>query len=53
MISVTSEAGRPRAVSTISMVTRPALGMEAAPMEARVAVKLERKRGVIEIRDEE
>lgn len=35
-----SLAGNPTAVSTINIVTRPALGIEAAPIEARVAVIL-------------
>ena len=39
-ISVTSLAGSPTAVKTITMVTRPALGIPAAPMLASVAVML-------------
>lgn len=41
-IRVTSLAGRPTAVSTITMVTSPALGTPAAPMLATVAVILQR-----------
>uniref|UniRef100_A0A286XII4 Uncharacterized protein n=1 Tax=Cavia porcellus TaxID=10141 RepID=A0A286XII4_CAVPO len=37
MIRVTSSAGRPTALSTITMVTRPAWGTPAAPMLAAVA----------------
>uniref|UniRef100_A0A287CZB2 Uncharacterized protein n=1 Tax=Ictidomys tridecemlineatus TaxID=43179 RepID=A0A287CZB2_ICTTR len=37
-IRVTSSAGRPTALSTITMVTRPAWGTPAAPMLAAVAV---------------
>lgn len=33
-----SSVGKPTAVRTRSMVTRPALGTEAAPIEAAVAV---------------
>uniref|UniRef100_A0A8C2VIA6 Uncharacterized protein n=1 Tax=Chinchilla lanigera TaxID=34839 RepID=A0A8C2VIA6_CHILA len=40
MIRVTSSAGRPTALSTITMVTRPAWGTPAAPMLAAVASKL-------------
>ncbi|KAL4675372.1 hypothetical protein H8958_007584, partial [Nasalis larvatus] len=40
MIRVTSSAGRPTALSTITMVTRPAWGTPAAPMLAAVAVIL-------------
>uniref|UniRef100_A0A8C6HZX9 Uncharacterized protein n=1 Tax=Mus spicilegus TaxID=10103 RepID=A0A8C6HZX9_MUSSI len=40
MISVTSSAGSPTALSTITMVTRPAWGTPAAPMLAAVAVML-------------
>ena len=36
----TSRVGRPTAVRTIVMVTRPADGIPAAPMAAAVAVKL-------------
>uniref|UniRef100_A0A8C9QHZ8 Uncharacterized protein n=3 Tax=Marmotini TaxID=337730 RepID=A0A8C9QHZ8_SPEDA len=39
-IRVTSSAGRPTALSTITMVTRPAWGTPAAPMLAAVAVML-------------
>uniref|UniRef100_A0A8C6W9P9 Uncharacterized protein n=1 Tax=Nannospalax galili TaxID=1026970 RepID=A0A8C6W9P9_NANGA len=41
MIKVTSSAGRPTALSTITMVTRPAWGTPAAPMLAAVAVMLD------------
>ncbi len=41
---VISLIGRPTEVKTITMVTRPALGTEAAPMAARVAVMLELKK---------
>lgn len=47
MISVTSLAGKPTAVRTITMVTRPALGTPAAPILATVAVML-RDRGSVE-----
>lgn len=40
MIRVTSSAGRPTTSSTITMVTRPAWGIPAAPMAAAVAVIL-------------
>lgn len=40
-ISVMSSGGRPTDVSTITMVTRPAWGIPAAPMLAAVAVILE------------
>uniref|UniRef100_A0A8C8U207 Uncharacterized protein n=1 Tax=Peromyscus maniculatus bairdii TaxID=230844 RepID=A0A8C8U207_PERMB len=40
MMRVTSSAGRPTALSTITMVTRPAWGTPAAPMLAAVAVIL-------------
>lgn len=40
MIIVTSLAGRPTAVRTSNIVTRPALGIEAAPIDAKVAVIL-------------
>jgi len=39
-ISETSLTGSPTAVNTINMVTNPADGTDAAPIEARVAVKL-------------
>lgn len=38
---VMSSGGRPTDVSTITMVTRPACGIPAAPMLAAVAVMLE------------
>ena len=41
-ILLTSSVGRPRAVRTMTMVTIPAWGTLAAPMEAAVAVMLER-----------
>lgn len=40
MMSVISSVGRPTEVSTMTMVTRPAWGMPAAPMLAAVAVIL-------------
>lgn len=43
MIRVTSSAGRPMAVRTITMVTSPAWGTPAAPMLAAVAVTLNPK----------
>lgn len=43
MMRVTSSAGRPTALSTITMVTRPAWGTPAAPMLAAVAVTLQTK----------
>lgn len=43
MIRVTSSAGRPTALSTITMVTSPAWGTPAAPMLAAVAVTLNPK----------
>lgn len=42
MMSVTSSVGSPTAVSTITMVTRPAWGTPAAPMAAAVAVTLKK-----------
>ena len=42
MMSVMSSVGRPTEVSTITMVTRPAWGMPAAPTLAAVAVILQR-----------
>lgn len=39
-ILVTSSAGSPIALKTITMVTSPACGTLAAPMDARVAVML-------------
>ena len=44
-MSVMSSGGRPTDVSTITMVTRPAWGIPAAPMLAAVAVILEREKG--------
>lgn len=41
MIRVMSSVGSPTEVSTITMVTRPAWGIPAAPMLAAVAVMLE------------
>lgn len=38
--NLTSEDGRPTVSRTITIVTRPACGMPAAPMEAIVAVML-------------
>ena len=38
MIMEMSSVGRPRAVSTRSIVTSPALGTDAAPIDAAVAV---------------
>jgi len=43
MMRVTSSAGRPTALSTITMVTSPAWGTPAAPMLAAVAVTLNPK----------
>lgn len=40
MMRVTSSAGNPTALSTITMVTSPACGTPAAPMLAAVAVTL-------------
>lgn len=37
---ITSSAGRPTVSSTITMVTKPACGIPAAPMLAAVAVTL-------------
>ncbi len=37
----TSSVGSPAAVSTISIVTRPALGTVAAPILAKIAVRLQ------------
>ena len=42
-IKVTSSIGNPTAARTITMVTRPACGTPAAPMEAAVAVMLLRE----------
>lgn len=44
MISVMSSVGRPTDVSTMTMVTRPAWGIPAAPTLAAVAVILYMKR---------
>ena len=44
MMREMSSVGRPTAVKTISIVTRPALGTLAAPILARVAVKLNREK---------
>lgn len=43
IMRVTSSAGSPTALSTITMVTRPACGTPAAPMLAAVAVTLHPK----------
>lgn len=43
MMSVMSSVGRPTDVSTITIVTRPACGIPAAPMLAAVAVILEKE----------
>lgn len=43
MIRVMSSAGSPIALSTMTMVTRPACGIPAAPMLAAVAVILKNK----------
>jgi hypothetical protein len=40
MMSVMSSVGRPTDVSTMTMVTRPACGIPAAPILAAVAVML-------------
>lgn len=40
IISVTSSAGKPTVSNTITIVTRPACGMPAAPILAAVAVIL-------------
>lgn len=40
MISVTSSAGSPTVSNTITIVTRPACGIPAAPILAAVAVIL-------------
>lgn len=44
MISVMSSVGRPTDVRTMTMVTRPAWGMPAAPTLAAVAVILHMER---------
>ena len=44
MMRVTSSIGSPTAARTITMVTRPACGTPAAPMEAAVAVMLRKKK---------
>lgn len=41
---VTSSAGRPTVSKTMTIVTRPACGMPAAPIEAAVAVTLNRNK---------
>ena len=43
IISVMSSVGKPTAVNTITMVTRPACGTPAAPIAAAVAVILKFK----------
>lgn len=50
MISVMSSVGRPTDVSTMTIVTRPAWGMPAAPTLAAVAVMLHVRRGHREAR---
>lgn len=40
MMIVTSSAGRPTVSNTMTIVTRPAWGIPAAPIEAAVAVTL-------------
>lgn len=52
MISVMSSVGRPTDVSTMTMVTRPAWGMPAAPTLAAVAVILQMEREHREAGDE-
>lgn len=47
-----SSVGRPTAVRMRSMVTNPALGILAAPMLARVAVRLQRQRSPGHTREE-
>jgi hypothetical protein len=42
-----SEVGRPSADSTSSIVMRAALGMDAAPTLANVAVKLQKRHCII------
>lgn len=49
MIRVMSSAGRPTTSSTITMVTKPACGIPAAPIAAAVAVILLRKHRSTEI----
>lgn len=44
MISVMSSVGRPTDVRTMTMVTRPAWGMPAAPTLAAVAVILQMRK---------
>lgn len=44
MMRVMSSVGKPTEVSTITMVTRPACGIPAAPMLAAVAVMLREQR---------
>jgi hypothetical protein len=41
--SVTSSTGKPTAVNTIAIVTKPAEGIPAAPIAAAVDVKLKEK----------
>lgn len=43
MIKAPSSAGKPHASNTITMVTRPACGIPAAPILANVAVILRNK----------
>ncbi len=43
-MSVMSSGGKPTDVSTITMVTKPAWGIPAAPMLAAVAVMLPSRR---------
>lgn len=52
MINVMSSVGRPTDVSTMTMVTRPAWGMPAAPTLAAVAVILQMEREHREAGDE-
>lgn len=47
MINETSFAGRPTVSKTITIVTRPACGMPAAPIDAAVAVILNNKLGIL------
>lgn len=49
-IKAMSSIGRPTEVSTITMVTKPALGTDAAPMAASVAVILKGNEGKTEIK---
>ena len=50
-ISVMSSTGSPTADSTITMVTRPACGTPAAPIEAAVAVMLKKTCHVYDYRE--